>query len=294
MHTDVIIIGGSYAGLSAALQLARARRRITVVDAGRRRNRFASHSHGFLGRDGHSPSAIADEARQQLLAYPSVQWMDGEATQASQVAGGFDVVVNGQTLSASRLVLASGVSDELPEIDGLRERWGRSVFHCPYCHGYELNQGAIGVLANNTMAMHQAQLLPEWGQVTLLLNGAFVPDDEQHALLARCGVKVEHARVRRLEEQASVVLEDGRTLHFNGLFTVPTTRMSSDLPHQLGCALEHGPVGSYLRVNELKETSVPGVFACGDTARGFSNVAMAVGDGAMTGASVHRSLVFDH
>ena len=97
-----------------------------------------------------------------------------------------------------------------------------------------------------------------------------------------------------LEGELETELEDGRTLHFNGLFTVPTTRMSSDLPHQLGCALEHGPVGSYLRVNELKETSVPGVFACGDTARGFSNVAMAVGDGAMTGASVHRSLVFDH
>ncbi|MDR7153064.1 thioredoxin reductase [Hydrogenophaga palleronii] len=294
MHTDVIIIGGSYAGLSAALQLARARRRITVVDAGQRRNRFASHSHGFLGRDGHSPSAIADEARQQLLAYSTVHWLAGEATQASQVAGGFEVVVNGQPLSASRLVLASGVTDELPEIEGLRERWGRSVFHCPYCHGYELNQGAIGVLANNAMAMHQAQLLPEWGQVTLLLNGAFVPDDEQQALLTRCGVKVEHAQVLRLEDHASVVLKDGRRLHFSGLFTVPSTRMTNDLPHQLGCALEHGPVGSYLRVNELKETSVPGVFACGDTARGFSNVAMAVGDGAMTGASVHRSLVFDH
>lgn len=294
MHTDVIIIGGSYAGLSAALQLARARRRVTVVDAGQRRNRFASHSHGFLGRDGHTPSAISDEARQQLLAYPTVSWLEGKATQASQGADGFDVMVDGQILSASRLVLASGVVDELPAIEGLRERWGRSVFHCPYCHGYELNQGAIGVLANHPMAMHQAQLLAEWGQVTLLLNGAFVPDAAQQALLERCGVQVEHARVMRLGDHASVVLEDGRTLPFSGLFTAPSTRMASELPHQLGCALEHGPVGSYLRVNDLKETSVPGVFACGDTARGFGNVAIAVGDGAMAGASVHRSLVFDH
>lgn len=294
MHTDVIIIGGSYAGISAALQLARARRTLTVVDAGRRRNRFASHSHGFLGRDGHSPSAIADEARQQLMAYPTVRWIEGEAIRASTHADGFDVEVNGQTESASRLVLASGVVDQLPDIEGLRERWGRSVFHCPYCHGYELNQGNIGVLANNAMAMHQAQLLPEWGQVTLLLNGAFVPDAEQQALLDRLGVKVEHDQVLRLEQHATVVLADGRTLHFNGLFTVPATGMATDLPHQLGCALEQGPVGSYLKVNELKETSVPGVFACGDNARGFSNVALAVGDGAMTGASVHRSLVFDH
>ncbi len=228
------------------------------------------------------------------MAYPTVNWLEGEATQASHGPHGFDVLVNGQTVSASRLVLASGVVDELPDIEGLRERWGRSVFHCPYCHGYELNQGAIGVLANNDMAMHQAQLLPEWGQVTLLLDGAFVPDAAQLALLDRCGVQVEHARVVRLEDHASVVLEDGRALPFSGLFTVPFTRMASELPHQLGCALEQGPVGSFLRVNELKETSVPGVFACGDTARGFGNVAIAVGDGALTGASVHRSLVFDH
>jgi thioredoxin reductase len=294
MKTDVIIIGGSYAGISAALQLARARRSVTVIDAGLRRNRFASHSHGFLSRDGHAASAIADEARQQLLAYPSVRWIEGKATQAAAHTHGFEVQVNGHTESASRLVLASGVVDELPDIEGLRERWGRSVFHCPYCHGYELNKGAIGVLANNEMAMHQAQLLPEWGQVTLLLNGRFTLDAAQQALLERCHVQVEHTRVQRLEDHASVVLSDGRTLHFNGLFTAPTTRMASELPHQLGCALEQGPVGSYLKVNEMKETSVPGVFACGDTARGFGNVAMAVGDGAMTGASVHRSLVFEH
>ncbi len=294
MHTDVIVIGGSYAGLSAALQLARARRKVTVIDAGQRRNRFAGSSHGFLGRDGHAPAAIADEARQQLLAYPTVTWVAGEATSAAQAGSGFDVVVNGKPLSASRLVFATGVVDHLPDIEGLRERWGRSVFHCPYCHGYELNQGRIGVLANNDLAMHQAQLLPEWGTVTLLLNGAFVPDEAQQQVLDQRGVRVEHARVVRLVDTASVVLEDGRALVFDGLFTIPSTRMASDLPHQLGCALEQGPVGAYLRVNGTMETSVPGVFACGDTARGFANVAMAVGDGALAGAAVHRSLVFEH
>jgi len=294
MNSDVIIIGGSYAGLSAALPLARARRQVTVVDAGRRRNRFASHSHGFLGRDGHAPAAIAQEAKQQLLAYPSVRWIEGEATQATPNAQGFDVLVNDQTLSASRLVLAGGVVDQLPEVHGLNERWGRSVFHCPYCHGYELNRGAIGVLATSELAMHHAQLLPEWGTVTLLLNGAFAPDAAQTQLLQRCGVQLESSRVLRLVDHASAVLEDGRTLQFSGIFTMPNTRMASELPHQLGCALEQGPVGSYLKVNPLMETSVPGVFACGDNARGFGNVAMAVGDGAMAGASVHRSLVFDH
>jgi thioredoxin reductase len=289
---DVIVIGGSYAGVSAALPLVHARRRVAVVDAGLRRNRFASHSHGFLGRDGHSPAAIVDEARAQLLAYPTATWVSGSATQATQTPSGFLVTVNGASLQAPRLVLATGVIDQLPSIEGLRERWGRSVFHCPYCHGYELNQGRIGVLANSELAMHQTLLLAEWGTVTLLLNGSFEPDSEQQQQLRQRGVSWETTLIERVVDTASVVLTDGRTLPFDGLFTIPHTRLASDLPQQLGCALEEGPSGVCLRVNNLMETSVAGVFACGDAARLFGNVAMAVGDGAFAGTSVHRSLIW--
>lgn len=166
---DAIIVGGSYAGLSAATQLARARRRVLVIDGGQRRNRYASHSHGFLTQDGSGTAAIAAEGKAQLLAYATVTWLDGTAVQA--VAGrdgdGFDVTLaDGKVVHGRRLVLASGVVDELPPVDGLSERWGGSVFHCPYCHGYELEQGAIGVLATGPLSMHHALMLPDWGTVT--------------------------------------------------------------------------------------------------------------------------------
>ncbi len=174
---DVIVVGGSYAGLSAATQLARARRRVLVVDAGQRRNRYARHSHGFLGQDGREAAAIVADARVQLLKYPTVRWLEGTATQAARTEQGFRVALqDGSAFQALRLVLATGVVDELPPIPGLAERWGSSAFHCPYCHGYELMQGAIGVLATGPMSMHHAMMLPDWGQVTLFLNGAFEPD----------------------------------------------------------------------------------------------------------------------
>jgi thioredoxin reductase len=290
---DVIVIGGSYAGLSAALLLARTRRRILVVDAGLRRNRFASAAHGFLGQDGRAPGAIADEGRRQLLAYPSVRWVQGTAMQAQREDDGFVVHGdNGQRWRARRLILATGVVDELPAIEGLAERWGRSVFHCPYCHGYELERGRIGVIAVGEISMHQAQMLPEWGTVTLLTNQSFAPDEAQAAELAARGVRVEHERIRRLDGAATVELADGRRLDFDGLFTASRTRPASPLAEQLGCALEAGPMGTLIRTGDLKETSVPDVFACGDTTRAMQSVPFAVSDGAMAGLSAHRSLLF--
>ena len=148
MVYDVVIVGGSYAGLSAGLQLARGRRKVLVIDAGLRRNRFAQHSHGFLGQDGRAPGDIAAQARAQLLAYPNVEWVDQSAVKAGQCAEGFAVVTaDGQRFAARRLIIATGMVDVLPEIPGLAERWGKHVFHCPYCHGYELDGGPIGVLA---------------------------------------------------------------------------------------------------------------------------------------------------
>lgn len=291
MMFDALVIGGSYAGLSAALQLARARRRVAVVDAGQRRNRFAATSHGFLGQDGRAPGDIAQEARAQLLAYPTVVWHEGTAATAQRQGEGFEVGLDGGvTLRAQRLVLATGVIDELPPVEGLAERWGRSVFHCPYCHGYELDGAPIGVLASSPLALHHALLLPDWGPTTLLLNGAFTPDAEQARALAARGVVVEATPVARLTGAATVELRDGRRLPLAGLFTATRTRMASPLAEQLGCEFEPGPVGPYLR-RTMTATTVPGVFACGDAAMPFGSVALAVGDGAMTGSATHRSLI---
>ncbi|HBK47384.1 MAG TPA: thioredoxin reductase, partial [Xanthomonadaceae bacterium] len=225
---DAIVVGGSYAGLSAALQLARARQRVLVVDAGQRRNRFAAVSHGFFGQDGRDPAAIAAEARVQLLKYPNVRWRQGEAVRAGGGSGAFRIGLDdGSAFDGRRVVLALGVHDELPRIDGLAERWGRSVFHCPYCHGYELEQGRIGVLASSAMALHQALMLPDWGRVTLFANAAFVPDPAQLAQLAARGVELETGAVAAIERTATVVFADGRRRDMDGLFVASRTRPAS-------------------------------------------------------------------
>jgi thioredoxin reductase len=291
---DAIVIGGSYAGLSAALQLARARRRVLVMDAGVRRNRFASASHGFLGQDGRAAGDIAAEGKAQLLAYPNVRWLDGTASFAQAQGEGFAVALeDGHTEQARKLVIATGVVDELPAIEGLAPRWGRGVFHCPYCHGYELDNGRIGVLGVNEMSMHHALMLPDWGATTLFLNDAFVPSDEQRAALAARGTVVESGAVARLVDTATVELRDGRRFEMDGLFTVSRTHLASPVAAQLGCALEEGPTGAFIRTDAMQATSVPGVFACGDAARAAGNVAISVGAGALAGAMAHRSLMFD-
>ena len=299
MHTrnetfDAIVVGGSYAGLSAALQLARSRGRVLVVDAGQRRNRFATDSHGFLGRDGQPAAAIAQAGRQDVAAYPNVHWHAGAALDARADADGFVVELEGApAVHGRRLVLATGVRDELPPVAGLAERWGRSVFHCPYCHGYELHEGDIGILASSELSFHQAMMLPDWGRVTLFTNGRFEPSDEQRAAMAARGVAaIEDTLVARIEDTATVVLEDGRRMPMAGLFTYGRTHMASPLAERLGCAFDDGPTGRFIRTDERKQTSVPGVYAGGDAARAAGNVAIAVADGAMAGAGAHQSLMF--
>ncbi|MGP4673641.1 NAD(P)/FAD-dependent oxidoreductase [Agrobacterium salinitolerans] len=293
MKFDVIIIGGSYAGLSAALQLGRARKNILVVDAGERRNRFASHSHGFLGQDGKAPGEIITEARRQIERYPTIDWAEGRVTDAEGSFGDFVIEIDGgRRETADRLILAMGVADELPALAGLKERWGSSVFHCPYCHGYELNQGKIGVIAASPLAIHHALMLPDWGETTFFTNGVFEPDADQNALLSKRGVRVETTRIREITGHADVVLADGRSIALAGLFTQPKLRIASNWLEKLGCAVEEGPVGSSIVTDPMKQTTAPGIFACGDVARPAGSVALAVGDGAMAGAAAHRSILF--
>ncbi|MBR9905816.1 MAG: NAD(P)/FAD-dependent oxidoreductase, partial [Gammaproteobacteria bacterium] len=193
MSFDAVIIGGSYAGMAAGLQLARARRKILLIDAGQPRNRFASHSHGFLTQDGAPPAEIAAEARSQLMEYPTVEWRTGRLEVVTGTADNFLVALaDGSTYQARRIILAAGVTDELPGLPGLAELWGKRVFHCPYCHGYELGKEGIGVLATSELAMHHGLMLPDWGATTLFLNDAFEPNAEQLAQLKARGTQVEY------------------------------------------------------------------------------------------------------
>jgi thioredoxin reductase len=296
---DVIVVGGSFAGLAAAIQLGRARRGVLVVDSGKPRNRFAHASHGFLGQDGRPPAEILDTFRAQVLAYPTVGFRAGEAANAAQAGNGdFEVALSsGETLRSRRLVLATGVADELPPVPGLRERWGGTVLHCPYCHGYEVGDRRLGVLATSEMSAHQALLLPDWSaDVTLFTNGVFEPDAERRAALAARGVRIVEGEVEALVGALpgldGVRLRDGRVVEIDALFTGSRTRMASPLAERLGCAFDDGPFGPIVRTDARKETTVPGVYCAGDAARVPHNATWAAADGATAGVMAHQSLVF--
>lgn len=298
MTYDVIIIGGSFAGLSAAMQLGRARRRVLLIDAGLPRNRFADASHGFLGQDGKAPAEIVREASRQVMAYPTVEIVQRQAVAVSQQAASFEVSYGGGGIARGhRLILATGVVDHLPDIEGLKERWGATVLHCPYCHGYEMRDRPLGVLANHPMSAHQAAMLPDWGPTTLYTQGRFEPDAEGSALLERRGVTLERqpivAVLGAVPAMEAVRLADGRVVTANALFVAPRTSLASPFAEQLGCGLDEGMLGPVIRVDEFKATTVPGVYAAGDAARAMHNATFASADGVMAGVSAHQSLIRD-
>ena len=295
---DAVIIGGSFAGLSAALQIARTRRPVLVVDAGRPRNRFADASHGFFTQDGSSPLAMIATAREQLRLYPNARTLSGEVTAVGGADGNFTVSTsNGEVFAARKLVLAYGVSDTLPDLPGLAERWGATVLHCPYCHGFEFSGRRLGVLQSHPMAAHQAMLVADWGPTTLFLQGGPAPDAETATKLAARGVTVEPIAVRALIGDdaglSALALEDGRRVPIDALYVGPVARHNSALASQLGCALDETPLGPIIRTDERKRTTVAGVFAAGDIARVPHNATWASADGVAAGVFLHQSLVFE-
>ncbi|MDQ5822855.1 MAG: NAD(P)/FAD-dependent oxidoreductase [Chloroflexota bacterium] len=297
MRYDAITIGGSFAGLSAAMYIARARRSVCIIDTGSPRNRFASHSHGFFAQDGSAPLTMLATARSQVAAYPTVAFVEGAAISAAREPDGFSVTLaTGEVLESRRLVLAFGISDELPAIPGLAERWGKTVLHCPYCHGFELSGQRMGVLYISPRSIQQAMLIAEWGPTTLYLNGVSEPDESLDQLQKR-GVTIEPATVRALlgegAQLSAIELIDGRTSGVEALYLGPRTRLNSEIAQQLGCELDEGAFGSMIRTDDAKMTTVPGVYAVGDITRSVHNVTWASADGVTAGMAVHRSLVFE-
>jgi thioredoxin reductase len=204
-------------------------------------------------------------------------------------------LADGQRLEGARLVLAFGISDDLPAIPGLSERWGRSVLHCPYCHGYEFSGRRLGVLSVSPASVEQAMLIAEWGPTTFYLNGGTEPDQASLKRLQGRGIVIEPIRVNALhgegERLSAIQLADGRTSPIDALYLGPRTRLNSGIAQQLGCDLFEGRFGSVIRTDDTRATTVPGVYAAGDITRDAHNATSASADGVTAGTAVHRSLI---
>ncbi len=293
---DVLVIGGGYAGLAAALQLARARRHVTVLDTNRPRNRFAKSAHGVVGFDGASPWEIRDAGRRDLHAYPTARIVEAEATAARVVDGGFVVTSSsGAQFEARRLVLAYGVADALSDLAGFAECWGNTVLHCPYCHGYEVAGLRLGLLYSTPMSLHGAGLIRDWSDdLILFLNGNEVPDAEREKLDKR-GVRLVDGEVTAIEHEEGLVrgirLSSGEVVPLDALFAHPQTAPSCSVHESLGVDMVESPAGSYIAVDESQETNVKGVYAAGDLAQARTTVTFALAGGALAGVMAHQSLV---
>ncbi|WP_041521662.1 NAD(P)/FAD-dependent oxidoreductase [Gilvimarinus agarilyticus] len=299
MKTDVVIIGGSFAGLSAAMQLVRGRRSVVVVDANSPRNRFAKESHGVFCLDGKTPVEIRATALAQLRSYPTFRLTEDTAVDVAQTKEGFSVTLaNGIQYHAQKLILASGITDQLPDIPGVKEHWGKSVIHCPYCHGYELQNRALGVLATSEMSFHQAAMIPDWGTTTLFTQGQYTPDDAVFDHLHRRGVSIENTAIVRVvgdgEHIQRVELSDGRQIAIKGLYLVPKVTITSPLVAKLNLERVETPMGTCIKVDELKESSTAGIFVAGDLSNPMQSGTFAIASGTMAGVAAHRALIFNH
>jgi thioredoxin reductase len=292
---DIIIIGGSFAGLAAATQLGRARRRVRVLDTGLPRNRFSPAAHGVLGHDGLAPGEILAMARAQLAAYPTVSLVPAAAAALSGSLDDFRVETTAHgTLSARRIILAHGVTDALPHIPGISECWGLSVLHCPYCHGFEFGDRALAYLASPGFELMAARLYRDWSSDIVMFSNSLAIDAETRAAILSLGVRINDAPVLALRHEAGllthIVTADGDVAR-DAIFVAPRTSPSADLYRGLGCALEAGFSGDFIKVDERQETSVRGVYAAGDLARPMHNVTFAMATGVMAGSMAHHSLL---
>jgi thioredoxin reductase len=290
---DVIIVGGGVAGLSAALVLGRARRRTLVVDDGAPRNAPSPAAHSVFTRDGASPAELLRIARAQLAPYTSVELRDGRAVSLRRAPEGFVVgLVDGADVRARRIVLALGVRDVLPAIDGLAALWGRGVLHCPYCHGWEVRDAPWALYASGSVAMEMAPLLLQWSRDLLLCTSgpAELAPSEREALI-RHGVRIIETPIRRLEGAVAldrIIFADGHVESRRALFLRPAQMIASDLAQQIGC--EQTEAG-LIRIGSDHQTSVPGVYAAGDATTPVQQIVVAAASGAQAAMMLNRHLV---
>ncbi|MER9223717.1 NAD(P)/FAD-dependent oxidoreductase [Mesorhizobium sp. M0644] len=294
---DVIIIGGSFAGLAGALQLGRARRKVTVLDTGLPRNRFAGHSHGLLGHDHKPPLDILAEARQQLARCPTIRLVNARADSVSGAVDDFSVLTgDGESLGARRLILSYGVADQMPDVPGFAEGWGTSIVPCPYCDGFEVAGQHWGLVWSGPQSHQSVRLFHDWtDRLTLFADGHDIPPDIR-ADLARRNIPVVDGRITEIAHHgdhiATVNLDTGPNVAVDILFAHPRNKPSASLHESLGLATVDTPLGIALKVDERRETSMPGIYAAGDLANPLMpSVTTASSHGAMAGIFSQQSML---
>lgn len=293
---DAVIVGAGFAGMSAALQIARANHTVCVIDAGLSRSRFSSRLHGIFGFDGDTPHGVIGRARAQLLEYPNVTFMDDSVVNTEGRDGNFSTILKtGQVVHSRKMILAFGVSDVLPNLPGLYERWGKSVLHYSHQQGCEFYDRRLGVLQTSPSSVQEALIVAEWGQVTLFLNGGAAPSPDCLDILAQRGVKVDPSMIEKLEGRgtklSTIVFMNEREVELDALYVSPQTKLNSTAAEMLGCEIEDGLCGPIVKVDEFHLTSVAGVYAAGDITGTSRNATDACAEGIRAGGSLHRALL---
>lgn len=292
-HFEVIIIGGSYSGLSAAMALGRALRNVLIIDSSLPCNRQTPHSHNFITQDGKTPKEISTLAKQQVEKYETVKFHTGLAISGTKTETGFEITTQtGEQFTAKKLIFATGVKDNLPDINGFAACWGISVIHCPYCHGYEVKGVKTGILANGDFASHYAQLIRNWTKdLTVFTNGKSTLTQAQTDKINKHHIPIIEKEIAYLKHEngqvQQIVFKDNTTFDAKAIYSRPDFEQHCKIPETLGCELtEQG----LLKIDPFQKTTVANIFACGDNSSPLRAVAHAVAAGNMAGAVVNNTM----
>lgn len=291
---DVIIVGGSYAGLSAAMALGRSLRNVLIIDSGKPCNEQTPHSHNFLTQDGKTPKEISKEARDQVEKYNTVKFHEGVAVKIFKTIDGFEVETKfGENFKSKKLIIATGIRDIKPDIPGFDECWGISVLHCPYCHGYEVKDEKTGIIANGDFAFEFSKMISHWtGDLTLLTNGKSDLTEEQVIKLYKKNIKIIENEIESLEhtngEIQNIVFKDGSRVPVKAVYAKVPFEQNLNISEDLG--IEIGEFG-HIKTDAFYKTNIYGIYACGDSSSMMRSVANAVGSGNVVGAMVNKELI---
>ena len=293
---EVIIIGGSYSGLSAAMALGRASRNVLIIDAGEPCNRQTPHSHNFITHDGDTPAEISAKAKEQVLRYPTITFVNDKATGAVKQSQGFEISTeSGKSYSAKKLLLATGVKDVMPDIEGFAQCWAISIIHCPYCHGYEVRNQKTGLLANGPVAEHFVPILLQWTkELILFTNGKSTISNDMAAKFKKHDVEIIETVIESVQHNngylESVTLKNGEKHGLKVMYAKIPAVQHTFIPEDLGCTINEMGL---IEVDDFKKTTIEGVFASGDCTTQARALAMAVEAGTKAGGMINMELCME-